>query len=62
MEQFDLLWSVTHEDPDEQDRVDFNNFQERYTNLHECVGDILDDQNSEEEAHLKALASKQKVD
>ena len=38
VEQFDLLWSVTHKDPDEQDRVDFNNFQECYTNLHERVG------------------------
>ena len=62
VELYDLLCSVTHEDPDEQDRVDFNNFQECYTNLHERVGDVLDDQNSEEEARLKALASKQKVD
>ena len=38
VELFDLLCSVTHEDPDEQDRVDFNNFQECYTNLHERVG------------------------
>ena len=37
VELYDLLCSVTHEDPDEQDQVDFNNFQERYTNLHERV-------------------------
>ena len=73
VELYDLLCSVTHEDPDEQDRVNFANFQECYTNLHERVGDVLDNQKSEEEARLKeakdeeaarlkALASKRKVD
>ena len=53
MELYDLLCSVTHEDPVEQDCVDFNDFQERYTDVHEHVSDILDTQRSEEEARLK---------
>ena len=62
VELYDLLCSATHEDPVEQDRVDFNNFQERYTDVHKHVSDVLDTQRSEEEARLKTIASKQKVD
>ena len=73
VELYDQLCAVTHEDPDEQDRVDFATFQERYTNVHGRVDDVLDNAQSEEEARLKevkdaeaarlkTLASKQKVD
>ena len=53
VELYDLLCSVTHEDPDEQDRVNFAKFQECYTDVHECVSDALDTQRDEEEACAK---------
>ena len=73
VELFDQLCSVTHEDPNEQDPVNFAAFQERYNNAHGRVEDVLDKEQSEEEARLqetrdaeatrlKALASKRKVD
>ena len=73
VELYDQLCAVTHEDPDDQDRVDFAAFQERYTNVHGRVEDVLDKEQSEEDARLKevkdaeaaclkTLASKRKVD
>ena len=73
VELYDQLCSVTHEDPNEQDPVNFADFQRRYINVHGRVEDVLDKEQSEEEArlqetrdaeatHLKALASKRKVD
>ena len=73
VELYDLLCSATHEDPVEQDRVNFNDFQECYTDVHERVSNVLDTQRSEEEARLKeakdaeaarlkTIASKRKVD
>ena len=73
VELYDLLCSATQDYPEEQDRVDFNDFQERYTNVHERVSDALDTQRDEEEARAKeakeaeaalrkTLASKRKVD
>ena len=70
---FDQLCAVTHEEPDVQDRDDFATFQEHYTNVHGRVQDVLDKEQSEEEARLKelkdaedarlkTLASKQKVE
>ena len=73
MELYDLLCSATQDDLEEQDCVDFNEFQECYTNIHERVSDALDTQRDEEEARAKeakeaeaalrkTLASKRKVD
>ena len=51
----------TEEDQDEQDRDDFTAFQDRYSDVHGHAVDALDNERSTEEARLKALASKQKV-
>ena len=73
VELYDQLCSVTHEDPNEQDPVNFTDFQRHYINVHGRVEDVLDKEQSEEEARLKetrdtkavrlkTLASKRKVD
>ena len=55
VELFDQLCAVTHEEPDVQDRDDFATFQEPYTDVHGRVQDVLDKEQSEEEARLKEL-------
>ena len=58
---YDQLCAITEEDQDEQDSDDFTAFQGRYSDVHGCAEDALDNERSTEEARLKALASKQKV-
>ena len=58
---YDQLHAITEEDQDEEDRDDFTVFQGRYSNVHGRAEDALDNERSIEEARLKALAFKQKV-
>ena len=58
---YDQLCAITEEDQAEQDRDDFTAFQDRYSDVHGRAEDALDNERSTEEAPLKALASKQKV-
>ena len=60
-EQYDQLRSITEENQAEQDRDDYTAFQGRYFEVHGRAEDALDNEQSTEEARLKALASKQKV-
>ena len=54
-ELFDQLCAITQEEQDVQDCDDFAAFQERYTDVHGRVEDVLDNGQSEEEARLKEL-------
>ena len=58
---YDQLCAITEEDQAERDRDDFNAFQDRYSNVHGRADDAIKNDRSTEEARLKALASKQKV-
>ena len=58
---YDQLRSITEDDQAERDRDDFNAFQDRYSDVHGRADDAIKNDRSTEEARLKALASKQKV-
>ena len=58
---YDQLCAITEEDQAERDRDDFTAFQDRYSDVHGRAEDALDNERSTEEARLKVLASKQKV-
>ena len=58
---YEQLHAITEEDQAERDRDDFNAFQDRYSDVHGRADNAIENDRSTEEARLKALASKQKV-
>ena len=58
---YDQLCAIQGEDLDEQDSDDFTAFHERYSDVSGHAEDALNQEQSTEEARVKALASKQKV-
>ena len=58
---YDQLRAITEEDQDKEDHDEFTAFQDCYSDVHGRAEDALDSEQSTEEARLKALASKQKV-
>ena len=58
---YDQLCAIQGEDLEEQDSDDFAAFHERYSGVSGCVEDALEQEQSTEEARVKALASRRKV-